>query len=80
MELAEIAVYFDIWANNPPLVRTFIRVVHGRGVHLHLIEVHVVVVNVVQPKVKPTVFIIVFLACEVWIPKLRQIYENYEWK
>ena len=76
----------DIWANNsfskihPPFVRTFIRVIHGGGVHLHLIEVHVVIVNVVQPKVKPIVFVIVLLACEVWIPRLRQIYEKYEWK
>ena len=76
MKLAEIAVStLTFWANNPPLVRTFFRVVHGGGVHLHLIEVHVVIVNVVQPKVKTIVLVIVLLACEVWIPKLRQIYD-----
>ena len=75
MELAEIAVStLTFWANNPPLVRTFFRVVHGGGVHLHLIEVHVVIVNVVQPKVKSVViiFIIVLLASEVGIPELRR--------
>ena len=76
VKLAEIAVStLTFWANNPPLVRTFFRVVHGGGVHLHLVEVHVVIVNVVQPKVKTIVLVIVLLACEVWIPKLRQIYD-----
>ena len=53
----------DSLSKNPPFARSFVRVVHGRGIHLHLVEVEVVVVD------HEPIVVIFVLAFEVRIPE-----------